>query len=319
MNEQTNLNNMTEAENMPKQWAAPSIGENSAVSDPAPRTSTLKMLIIVFGTLVGYLVISGVGGAITGAIAPDLNQYAALTINAIPLMLFYVCMIIFVMNKKKVLTAKGNGFGEGIMAGMFMLVIAVIASLNIFIIQEEGQLPHYGIPTDLKFGAEQIWCIIGIALSAGICEELMCRGLILNALRDRFGRDTAKGTIIAVVLSGIIFGCLHFVNLKAGVSFQAVLIQVVSVCGIGIYLGAVYCRCGNIKVTMLLHFLMDIAVLLPQSMQGTAELTDALDESMSNPVKYINFFLYAGIALFLLRKSMRSKLFSYSLENDSAN
>lgn len=302
---------------MPQQWEAPSMEESTRGNTPAARTSALKTIIIIISTIAGYLGISRLGGTILAHVAPGMNQYAMMAVVAIPLMIFYGCMILFVMKKKKVLTSKGNGIGEGLMAGMFMLVVSVLGSLNIFVIQEEGKMPHYGIPHDISFGVGSVWCLIGIALSAGICEELMCRGIILNALRDCFGRDTTKGTMISVVISGFIFGCMHFVNLLAGVSFQTVLIQVVSVCGVGIYLGAVYCRCGNIKITMLLHFLMDAAVLVPQSMRGTAALTDALDETMNSPIKFITFFIYAGIGLFLMRKSMRPLMFSYSLENDS--
>ena len=311
-----NSSEMTMANQMPSQWNAPSMEVYSEPKTPAPRASVGKTILLVLGPIVGYLVVSRLSGTVLASIDPQMGQYKLMTFAAIPLLIFYVCMIVFVMKKKKVLTAKGNGFGEGLITAMFWLYVCASSVLSVFLVQEKNQMPHFELPKDLTFGSEQIWCIFAVLLSAGICEELMCRGLILNALRDRFGRDTAKGTILAIALSGVIFGCIHFINLLAGVSFQAVIIQVLGATGMGFYLGTVYCRCGNIKVTIFLHFLMDICVLLPASMSGSAGLTGAIDDTMNSPVKFLGIFLYTGLSAFLLRPSMQPMLFKYSLEDD---
>lgn len=294
--------------NIPPQWAQPPM-------PPAPRASTGRTVALVVGTAVGYIVMQLIGSILVGLFAADGSDYMQQFIGVIPFFIFLIIMIVFAMKKKKILTSKGNGFGRGLLAGGLIIYVAVSALLSTFMTVDENGQDSFAVPTNMTFGAEQVWAILAILLSAGICEELMFRGIILNALRDRFGRDTFKGTVWAIVISGILFGCMHFINLLAGVSLEAVLIQVIAVCGMGAFFGAVYCRSGNIWVTIFLHFLMDICVLLPMSMTDGAGLAESIDDTMANPAKLVSLVLYGGVAAFLLRKSVRHELFSYSLED----
>ena len=122
----------------------------------------------------------------------------------------------------------------------------------------------------------------------------------------------------SIFVSGALFGCMHFVNLTVGVPFMTVLVQVVSVCGMGFLMGAVYCRCGNIKVTIFLHFLLDICILLPNSMMTQSSISDALTDTIS-PMAFVSVVPYTVITIFLLRKSERHNLFNYSFEEDGAS
>lgn len=283
---------------------------------PTPVPSAANTVMTIAATLLGFFLISRSLKFLFSKIAPDMSQYLRMFIIAIPELILYVCIVVFLMKKKNILFAKGNGFGKGLLTGGFFLFVCICGILNFFLINEEGQPSHFGIPQGLSFGIEQVWCILAVALSAGVCEELMCRGIILNALRDRFGRDTFGGTMLAILISGIIFGCMHFVNLLAGVSLKAVLIQVVTASGIGLYLGAVYCRCGDLKVTMFLHFLMDIVSMLPASMKGDTTLTQTVDNTMADPRKLIGILIYLAITAFIVRRSKRDEMFSYDFEEN---
>lgn len=284
---------------------------------PAPRASGAKTAAVVIGTIVGYLVISGLSGVlITGLLKfKPSNDYQTQFLGSIPVFLFLFVMLYFALGKKKAVTMKGNGFLKGLMTGGYLVVAGIINFLSgMFTHVNDKGVPEYGMPESMHFGSLQVWCIAALILSAGICEELMFRGIILNALRDFFGRDTFKGTALAIFISGAMFGCLHFINLLAGVSLLNVIIQVVSVIGMGFFFGAVYCRCGNLKVTMFIHALVDICILIPQSMQThSADLGQSINDSI-NPAALVSIITYTAITLFLLRKEVRGQLFTYTVE-----
>lgn len=299
--------------NIPPQWAMPPMG---MAVPPAPRTSVVRTIVMIVIAFVGYFLTSFLGGTIANLLIESDSTYPYMFVGAVPEFIFFVVMLIL-MKKKKVLTSKGNGILCGMLAGGLMIYAAVGSLIStMFMTVDENGMSQYTMPTGLKFGSEQVWLILAILLSAGICEELMFRGVILNALRDCFGRDTFKGTVGAIVTSGVLFGCLHFINLLSGMSMQAVLIQVVAVSGMGAFMGAVYCRCGNLKVLILLHFLMDICVLLPESMMNGTDLIEAMDDTMANPAKLMGVVLYGGVTAFLLRKSVRHQLFTYDLSDN---
>ena len=286
---------------------------------PAPRTSTGKTILVIAAVIVIYFIMQIGASFITGAMKLEPTSYPAQLVNSLFSLAGHLIVLLAIMKKKGVLTSKGNGIVVGLVAGGYLIVAGAMNGVNaLFMTTNKDGVPTYAMPKGLVFGSNQIWCILAVLVSAGICEELMFRGIILNALRDRFGRDTFKGTLLAIIISGVMFGCMHFINLTAGVPFLSVLAQVVNVTGMGLFMGAVYCRCGNIKACMLLHFFLDICILLPNSMKSAgADLSSALTETIS-PAAFIGILVYGGITAFLLRKGVRHELFSYSLDENKA-
>ena len=300
-----------ENENLQEQM----VQEEQFTPPPAPRASGAKTAVVVFGTIGGYLALNGLIRVLFGHVIKlkTDNDYQMQFLGSIPVFAFLAVMLYMVLGKKKTVRMKGNGFFKGLLVGAYLIVIINCLSGMFITINEQG-LPVYGMQEGTHFGSLQVWCIAALIFSAGICEELMFRGIILNALRDFFGRDTYKGTVLAIFISGVMFGCIHFVNLWAGVTLQNVLVQVVSVTGMGFYFGAVYCRSGNIKVTMFIHALVDICILIPQTMKSqSGDLGQSLNNSI-NPAAYFSIITYTVITLILLRKSVRGQLFTYTVE-----
>ena len=302
-----------ENENLQEQM----VQEGQFTPPPAPRASGAKTAVVVFGTIGGYLALNGLIRLLFGHVIKlkTDNDYQMQFLGSIPVFVFLAVMLYMVLGKKKTVRMKGNGFFKGLLVGAYLIVVGIINFLSgMFITINEQGLPVYGMQEGAHFGSLQVWCIAALILSAGICEELMFRGIILNALRDFFGRDTYKGTVLAIFISGVMFGCIHFVNLWAGVTLANVLVQVVSVTGMGFYFGAVYCRTGNIKVTMFIHALVDICILIPQTMKSqSGDLGQSLNNSI-NPAAYLSIITYTVITLILLRKSVRGQLFTYTVE-----
>ncbi len=155
-------------------------------------------------------------------------------------------------------------------------------------------------PLDILFLVLELICV-------GIHEETLFRGLLQNAFHDFFGEDTGGHVVLAVVCAGLLFGAVHLTNaLKPGVSIGDAAIQAVSVCGTGIFYGAVYFRTGkNLWYNALIHGIHDGAVFLLQGALSGADSSVIISQASqsNNMVTGIGqSVLYAAVGLFLLRK-----------------
>jgi hypothetical protein len=89
------------------------------------------------------------------------------------------------------------------------------------------------------------WAVALIALSAGIGEELLFRGVIQDGLAG------AAGPVIALAVASLLFGLAHAVTPAYFVLATLM----------GVYLGGVYLATGNLLVVILAHFLYDWVAL----------------------------------------------------------
>lgn len=123
--------------------------------------------------------------------------------------------------------------------------------------------------------ANDVLLVAVFYLLVGTTEELMFRGLLLNGLRLRMP------VIAAVIVSGIIFGVFHFLNLLAGHALDVTTSQVINVTSAGILYGALYVVTSSIFVVILLHALYDFGLVLftlipeqPAAAQALAEVPE---------------------------------------------
>jgi membrane protease YdiL (CAAX protease family) len=79
---------------------------------------------------------------------------------------------------------------------------AMLNNIMVYFLQYYIQVPEAPVPVPGN-GIELLISLIVLAVSPAICEELLHRGLILNAFERR-------GTIRAIFLSAMIFGLFHF-------------------------------------------------------------------------------------------------------------
>ncbi|NOX95577.1 MAG: CPBP family intramembrane metalloprotease [Alphaproteobacteria bacterium] len=87
--------------------------------------------------------------------------------------------------------------------------------------------------------------IVLMAIGAGVCEELMFRGVLQSWI------DGFAPIITAIILSNIVFGLLHM---------RTVLYAVIAG-GIGVYFGVIYALTDNLVVPMVAHGLYDAVAL----------------------------------------------------------
>ena len=107
----------------------------------------------------------------------------------------------------------------------------------------------------------------------GIIEELYVRGLLLNLIEKMLVKSK-NSTLIAVVLSSVIFGAGHIF----GVLNQTLLVivsKVVWTIGMGMFFGMVYKKTNNLWLPIMLHFMINVCALpyCFSSINGYADLT----------------------------------------------
>jgi uncharacterized protein len=90
------------------------------------------------------------------------------------------------------------------------------------------------------------WGLALVALAAGVCEELLFRGVIQTGL------GLWLGTLPGLLLASLLFGLVHYVSRA----------YFLITCLAGLYLGLIYLWTGNLLVVMLVHFFYDWAALV---------------------------------------------------------
>ncbi|MBR5953635.1 MAG: CPBP family intramembrane metalloprotease [Pseudobutyrivibrio sp.] len=278
------------------------------------KNQLTRTIVICLVSYLGYILFSNLSSYIAfKLLSPNTDVYCLATIVGLFRLLFLLCLL-FIIKKTSVLTNKGNGFFGGLVSGGYTIFSVIAASILIlFTDYLETGIYNFKLPEKFYFGPTQIYLILAITISAGICEELLFRGIILNTLRDYLGRDTFRGTVLAIVISSIAFGTLHLTNIFAGVSLFAAVLQSITAFAIGIYFGAIYCRWGNIKIVMLLHTLTDLASLLCISMRTNSDFSSSVNNISGNYSQLITAAIYTCIGIFLMRKKVRNQMFTYSI------
>jgi hypothetical protein len=107
---------------------------------------------------------------------------------------------------------------------------------------------------------EEVLFFVILACLIGFVEEAFFRGLLLQALAPR-------GLWKAAVLSSIIFGVLHLLNLLFGADPAATLIQTVYATAMGFGFAAVTLRTGSLWPLVAIHAAIDFAGFVTS--QGT--------------------------------------------------
>lgn len=113
-------------------------------------------------------------------------------------------------------------------------------------------IPFYSNPEGSSF----IWPVLIIiltSLAVGFFEEVFLRGFAFSFKGDATPRYT-------VILSSLVFGCLHFTNLTQGIPLGAIIGQVIFAFFIGIIFGVIRVITGSIAWCFLLHGFYNAAV-----------------------------------------------------------
>jgi membrane protease YdiL (CAAX protease family) len=103
-----------------------------------------------------------------------------------------------------------------------------------------------------SFSTTDILLAILLMLHVGFLEELLFRGLLLQAIREK------SGVRKAVIISGITFGIGHMVNLLRGYGLEELASQIVIAIVLGIILSLLVVITRNLLAGIIFHILFNI-------------------------------------------------------------
>ena len=202
-------------------------------------------------------------------------------------------VMVFVLKKTGragILFRRGSGFFNGLLVGMYPLVLIGYSFFASLMFQRPENTPLLPLGRILTFLLSM--------MMVGVAEEFAFRGVIAQTLLEHYG--TSRGGIWkACIVSGLLFGAAHLTNILGSAPF-GVLMQCLFAAALGTLFAAIYFRTGNIWVTVFLHGMMDISSMLIGGLYGTTTLAESVsgyDLSMLYSVA-----LYLIPMAFLLRK-----------------
>ena len=115
-------------------------------------------------------------------------------------------------------------------------------------------------------GAAELPYVLLLGLAPAVFEETIFRGVAIAKLRAANNADART-----LWLSALLFGAAHLTNV-AGMSPPDVLLQTGYAVVIGLFLGAVYLKSGDIVSVILAHACVDVSYQIFAAHSGTASL-----------------------------------------------
>ena len=119
-------------------------------------------------------------------------------------------------------------------------------------------MPFLFIFTPARFGWPT-FITVGSSLAAGFGEEAIFRAYGLSTIMRKCKSE--KHIITGLAITSVIFGGIHAFNIFAGANSGNTVLQVITAGSLGLFLGALYLRCGNLWPSIIIHTVNDILAL----------------------------------------------------------
>lgn len=154
---------------------------------------------------------------------------------------------------------------------------------------------NYGLPTVSS---------IGMALMAGFCEETAFRGLSLSYLMRQWKEESE--IIPAVMLTSGLFALVHGSNLLAGADVGSTILQIAAALGIGVFLGAVVLRSGNLWPVIAVHTVNDAIAFLNTKGHSGGVMVGGVTQG--DVIALVQCAILCGIGFWLIRPAKRREI-----------
>ncbi len=194
----------------------------------------------------------------------------------------------FALGLKDIFRSSREGFLHGLGTGGYFIFISV-STLIVSISSSKHGAPLSSV---------EIAVFVLAMAAVGFAEEIFFRGILSRMIFEKYGED-ACGVWFSAIVSGLIFGSVHFIN-ALHADIVGVAVQAVCAAAIGICLTALYYRTGNIYVVASLHAFMDFCALFSSGVFGEGSLSGAI--SNYSPLQLISALPYIVVSLILLRR-----------------
>ena len=145
----------------------------------------------------------------------------------------------------------GSGFITGFMGAALVALFAPIVAVM------RSEKAHERVAKSLeklnfilpKSVEERRWFVL-VAITAGVCEEVLYRGFLIHYFREL---PVSIGLIGALILSSCVFGFAHLYQGAVGIVQTTIL---------GAIFGFIFIVTGSLLLPMMLHALIDLRILL---------------------------------------------------------
>lgn len=149
---------------------------------------------------------------------------------------------------------------------------------------------------------------LGMALAAGISEEIVFRGIIgSNLMRIR---GQAKDILPNLLVTSLVFGAVHGGNILAGAPVSTTLFQVYYAFCVGMLFAAVLLRCGSLWPPIIMHVLIDFVGFLSMGIAGGGVISEVIMLDAGTVATAVISSVILVFALFLVRPSQRAGIVS---------
>ncbi|MGM9877903.1 MAG: lysostaphin resistance A-like protein [Bacilli bacterium] len=221
------------------------------------------MLMLFIFVFITEAIIYGYGGNLVFNAIVNYPQGSLVIGEAVLAIMVLIVMLLF--KNSYVFTQKKESLKTGLFYGLFYLIGSVFFTIIFGVLGGA-----------FKSGLSLINISLGCLL-IGICEEFLCRGWLLNEFLERYG-DTKKGIWYSIIISGLIFGLMHFGNIfTTGQAVSATITQVFGAIGTGIMFGLIYYKTKNIWSVIILHGFWDFSLILNEIIPKTS-LVETINE-----------------------------------------
>jgi membrane protease YdiL (CAAX protease family) len=132
-----------------------------------------------------------------------------------------------------------------------LVLVSVIGLGLVLLLEQRGWWPQESEMVQLllpQTGREKLWSLLGVAPTAGLCEEFLYRGFLLAEMTSWF-----HSAVWGVVISSVAFGLAHFYQGLNGMVRAGLL---------GALLAWPVVQNGSLYPSMTAHFLIDAVALL---------------------------------------------------------
>lgn len=269
--------------------------------DKAYRYFLFGLLAIAVSFFISDFIVSEM--AKYADISEDLREALGETFRLVMLI-----VIIFAAHMQgRIFTSDWKSFVHGLLTGFPILAIAML-QLILSLIQAD---PGYFSNTELVCST-----IVTYSLT-GIFEELLFRGVVLNAFQDAFAAKCAKAIWASLILSALAFGLMHLTNLTSGQNVAGTLMQVIEGTAVGLCFGAVYLRCRNIWTVVILLALTDLSGAIGTNARSTVDIQNTNVNAATSILSILpSIVILLGLTFFFLRRSKMEEMIEKKQEGD---
>ncbi len=227
----------------------------------------LLNFVLQFIVQLGMTICAVAGGMRDDALLAEWTMDNVLLMTLVSNIIFIgIICIVFAVKKTRLLPESDNGAGmkkcilPAVAAFLYSVGFSMLSEGNSSMIQNSvgyfsEKLPWLGI----------VMMVINLLILAPIAEELLCRRIMLDGLKERFSERTA------LIVSAVIFGAMHIIAGGPALALGATVM--------GLLLGLVYVKTGSLRAAVIVHAvanLPDFVFMYLPDMGDVAEVITAV-------------------------------------------